>query len=162
MPRASWPLRTRRSFRRLPFTPETFERRILLTTFTVTTAADAGPGSLRQAILDANAAAGSDVIAFAIGSGRQTIRPASNQPAVDGTTVIDGRTQPGWQGTPLIQLDGPRSGNDSVGLDVWGERSQVLDLSVTGFATGIRLSFGGRQAVAGCYVGLDPSGVGGG
>ncbi|MFN2384920.1 MAG: hypothetical protein ABR576_01300 [Thermoanaerobaculia bacterium] len=35
-------------------------------TFTVTNANDSGPGSLRQAILDANPAGGSDSIAFQI------------------------------------------------------------------------------------------------
>ncbi len=45
-------------------------------TFTVTTAADSGAGSLRQAILDANANAGADTIAFDIpGSGIHTITP---------------------------------------------------------------------------------------
>ena len=34
----------------------------MLTTFLVTTTDDGGPGSLRQAILDANAGAGADVI----------------------------------------------------------------------------------------------------
>src|SRR5947208_11609084 len=37
---------------------EALEPRRLLSTFTVTTTDDAGPGSLRQAILDANALAG--------------------------------------------------------------------------------------------------------
>ena len=36
-------------------------------TFTVTSLADSGPGSLRQAVLDANAAAGADQVAFAPG-----------------------------------------------------------------------------------------------
>ena len=35
-------------------------------TFTVTNTDDAGPGSLRQAILDAEGSAGADTIAFAI------------------------------------------------------------------------------------------------
>jgi parallel beta-helix repeat protein len=43
---------------------EPLEARIAPATFTVTTAADSGPGSLRQAILDANALAGPDVINF--------------------------------------------------------------------------------------------------
>ena len=38
-------------------------------TFNVTTTADAGAGSLRQAILDANAAAGPDTITFQAGLG---------------------------------------------------------------------------------------------
>jgi len=40
------------------------ERRCLPATFTVTTTADSGPGSLRQAVLDANALAGADTIDF--------------------------------------------------------------------------------------------------
>ena len=137
---------------------EAVEPRILLTTFTVTTAADAGPGSLREAIVAANANAGADLIAFSIGTGPQTIRPATDLPAVDDATTIDGRTQPGWQGTPVVRLDGPAAGMDSVGLHLRGERAQVLDLSVTGFGTGLRLR-GDHQAVAGCYVGLDPAGA---
>src|SRR5207237_7783418 len=45
-----------------------------------------------------------------------------------------------------------------IGLDVRGVRSQLLDLSVTRFYTGIRVT-GDRTAVAGCYAGLDPSGA---
>ena len=46
-------------------------------TFTVTNTDDTGPGSLRQAILDANAAPGLDTIAFNIpGAGVHTISPA--------------------------------------------------------------------------------------
>ena len=43
---------------------ETLEPRRLLATFTVTTTADSGPGSLRKAIESANSAAGDDVIVF--------------------------------------------------------------------------------------------------
>jgi hypothetical protein len=46
-------------------------------TFTVTNNANSGAGSLRQAITDANASAGADTIAFAIGSGPQTITLAT-------------------------------------------------------------------------------------
>ena len=47
-------------------------------TFTVTNTDDTGPGSLRQAILDANAAPGLDTIAFNIpGAGVHTITPTS-------------------------------------------------------------------------------------
>ena len=48
-------------------------------TFTVSNTADSGPGSLRQAILDANAAAGSDTIVFdpAVFSSPQTITLAT-------------------------------------------------------------------------------------
>jgi hypothetical protein len=45
---------------------EDLEPRILLSTFTVANTADAGEGSLRQALLDANSNAGADVIEFQI------------------------------------------------------------------------------------------------
>src|SRR5271157_1730375 len=48
---------------------ELMEDRVLLATFTVTNNADGGPGSLRQAILNANTAPGKDTINFNIGVG---------------------------------------------------------------------------------------------
>lgn len=65
-------------------------------TYTVTSTADSGPGTLRQAILDANANPGPDTIAFNIvGSGVHTISPTAALPAVTGPVTIDGYTQPG-------------------------------------------------------------------
>jgi hypothetical protein len=67
-------------------------------TFTVTNTGDSGPGSLRQAILDANAAPGADAIAFNIpGRGVHAIGPLSPLPALtdDAGVTIDGYTQPG-------------------------------------------------------------------
>ena len=65
-------------------------------TFTVTSTADSGPGSLRQAILDANANAGTDTIAFAIpGAGVHTISPVTALPNITQPVTIDGYTQPG-------------------------------------------------------------------
>src|SRR4051812_30336539 len=53
---------------------ETLENRCLLSTFAVLNANDDGAGSLRQAILDANANPGADLIGFNIpGAGIQTI-----------------------------------------------------------------------------------------
>jgi hypothetical protein len=58
---------------------ENLEARALYsTTFLVTNTNDTGAGSLRQAILDANAASGLDEIHFSIGNGGpQSIAPAS-------------------------------------------------------------------------------------
>ena len=50
----------------------------LANTYTVTSNADSGAGTLRQAILDANASGGADTIGFNIvGSGVHTITPAT-------------------------------------------------------------------------------------
>ena len=78
----------------------------LAATFTVTSTADSGAGSLRQAILDANAAAGADLIDFNVGGGgAQTIVLASVLPTITDALTIDGTTQPGFVDVPLIEID---------------------------------------------------------
>ena len=81
--------------------------------FVVNTTGDSGPGSLRQAILDSNAATGaSNTIDFAIpGSGVQTITPASPLPSLTTPTIIDGTSQPGYAGVPLIAIAPPITGS---------------------------------------------------
>jgi len=65
-------------------------------TYTVTSSADSGAGSLRQAIIDANTNPGADTIAFNIlGSGVHTIALASALPTITGPTTVNGYTQPG-------------------------------------------------------------------
>src|SRR3954470_1837899 len=85
---------------------ERLESRRLLSTYPVTTTADTGPGSLRQAILDANANPGPDDITFAIGSGPVSIAPASALPDITDPLKIDGSTQPGYAGKPIVELTG--------------------------------------------------------
>ena len=67
--------------------------------FTVTTTATSGAGSLRQAILDANAHANgavADLIPFDIpGTGPFTITPAPFLPVITRCPIIDATTQPG-------------------------------------------------------------------
>ena len=50
--------------KKVPLSYEPLEVRNLLTTFAVANLNDAGAGSLRQAIIDANAAPGADSISF--------------------------------------------------------------------------------------------------
>ncbi len=91
---------------------EWMEERTLLSTFLVGNTDDSGPGSLRQAILDSNAAVGAtNTIDFDIaGSGVQTIFPLSSLPAIVNPVLIDGFSQPGYAGTPLIEIDGSQAG----------------------------------------------------
>jgi parallel beta-helix repeat protein len=82
---------------------EPLEERHLLATFLVTNLADAGPGSLRQALLDANHSAGPDRIRFRVaGEIRLTSSPL---PAVTDTVTIDGTTAPGFAGAPVVEVD---------------------------------------------------------
>ncbi len=83
-------------------------------TFTVTNTNDSGAGSFRQAILDANAGVTSvDTIRFNIpGTGLHTIAALSGMPNISDPVVIDGTTQPGYAGVPLIELNGTGAGSN--------------------------------------------------
>ncbi len=69
------------------------------------TATGNGICTLRAAIQEANALAGTDMISFNVGGGgAQTITLGSALPTVTDNLTIDGSTQPGFSGTPLINL----------------------------------------------------------
>lgn len=85
--------------------PERLETRraLVANIFTVSTLADSGAGSLRQAILDANAARGYDAIEFSVAG---VIRVgASPLPAVTDGTIFNGATAPGYAGKPVVRVD---------------------------------------------------------
>lgn len=142
--------------------PELLEDRTTPATFLVASTADSGPGSLRQAVLSANATPGPDAITFAIGSGVQTITPATPLPAITDAVSIDGTTQPGYAGTPIIELDGIQPGTDSYGVVLVAGNSSVRGLAVIRFGKGGILVDGPAatgNVIAGNYVGLAPDGV---
>ena len=109
-------------------------------TFTVSNTNDSGAGSFRQAILDANAAAGRDGIAFGVGlGGAITISLASDLPTVTEAVVIDGESQ---DGTGTIAQPVTLDGNQHAGLTFAGSGgtdaatgSQVLGFRITDFKT---------------------------
>jgi len=149
-------------------------------TFTVENVNDSGPGSLRQAILDANAytiSSERDTIEFSIpGFGVQTIRPLSPLPAIDDPVLIDGYTQPGASpnialmgddGVLLIELDGSLAGI-TYGLRLQGGDSIVRGLVINRFGTGaalfdqvggIQISARGGNRIEGNFIGTDPTGM---
>src|SRR4051794_39013166 len=78
---------------------ESLEQRNLLATFTVTNVANAGTGSLRNAIIASNDTGGPDTIAFNIaGTGVHTIFLSTALPSLTDQVTIDGTTQPGYAG----------------------------------------------------------------
>jgi parallel beta-helix repeat protein len=153
----------------LPLSPAA----ISAATFMVTTTADSGAGSLRQAILDANAASGADTIVFNIpGTGVQTIAPLAALPEVTDSVTIDGYTQPGSSPNDLavgddavilIELSGVNgSGNLTVRTTSFLVGSTVRGLALN---TGAGVSFdyvlpttNGQNRLIGCFVGLSPDG----
>ncbi len=139
---------------------------------TVTNTNDAGPGSLRQAILDANAFPGNDIIDFNIpGAGVHTITLASSLPPITELVTIDGYTQPGSSPNTLadgddavllVELDGTNLPADTSVLDVLSGGTTVQGLvinraAVTGSAA-IALGGTGGHVVAGNFIGTNAAG----
>src|SRR5437762_2979808 len=87
-----------------PFSIEILESRIASSTFTVLNTADSGTGSLRKAVLDANAHAGADTIVFKLpappASGANTILLTGGQIDITGKLTITG------PGSNKLILDG--------------------------------------------------------
>ena len=74
----------------------------------------------------ANANAGADTIAFNIPGGTpQTISPSSALPAITDPVIIDGTTQPGYAGTPLVQITGLLAGDTATGLTIQAGQTTV-------------------------------------
>jgi len=140
---------------------EILEGRLLLSVFTVTNTNDSGTGSLRQAILDANGNPGLDTIVFNIArGGMQTIAPTSPLPEITDSVVIDGTTQPGFAGLPLIVLDGASAGSQASGLVISAGDSTVRGLVIGRFSLdGIQLRDRGGDAVFGNLIGIDAAGT---
>ena len=144
----------------IPSLAEAVEPRLLLAIITVTTTNDSGANSLRDAILRANATPDADDIHFAIGSGVRTIGLMSALPDVTAPVTIDGASQPGYAGTPLIEVT--YAGTASTwpnGLTLRASGCFVTDLSVTHLNYGILVGGGGNSIVSGCYLGLAPNGT---
>jgi hypothetical protein len=145
-------------------------------TFTVTTTADSGPGSLRQAIIDSNGngATIADDITFAIpGTGPHVITVASPLPAISGLVTIDGTTQPGWVPNTNTPDQGGLNGNiaieianaqpiaNTIGLVLAGPSGGAATLrgiAINGFSTLVQLQTGMQFVVEGCFIGTDASG----
>lgn len=145
------------------------------TTFTVDTTDGAYDGicgsahcSLSDAIWEANANAGKDTIAFNIpGTGPHVIvlpalgtpLPARFIPSVSDAVVIDGTTEPGYAGTPLIEIDGNGrfavlafSGDETSG-------SEVRGLAINNTLHAIQLNNPGGNIVERNFIGTDASGT---
>jgi hypothetical protein len=133
--------------------------------FKVVNTADSGLGSLRQAMIAANAAAGADTIVFRIGSGAKTISPGSALPNITDRVTIDGTTQPGFIGAPLIELRGDSAGPVDAGLSLSAAGSVVRGLVINRF-TGVGADKGAgidirasNITIAGSYIGTTSAGT---
>jgi len=130
-------------------------------TFVVENTNDAGPDSLRAAVAAANATAAADVITFAIpGAGAHVITLATPLPALTSPVTINGASQPGFGGSPLVQVDNGTGNAGAVGFDLTGGASKVIGLSITRFGTGIRLRTHFGNTITGSWIGVGADGFG--
>lgn len=129
--------------------------------FSVINTQDSGPGSLRNAILSANATSGTDSISFSIpGAGVRTITPLTALPVVTDSVIIDGSTQPGFSGTPLIELNGANVLTVSDGLRLETSHCVIRGVILNRWKSdGIELQGGGNHVVEGCYIGVSSNGI---
>ena len=150
--------------RRRPLSRPDFElledRRLLAPLFLVTNTNDSGPDSLRQAILNANANPGLDTIDFAIsGPAQYIITLASALPAITDPIVLDGSSQTGFAGTPLIQINGVGLSGDGLILGAGSTGSTVKDLDIYHFSGAAIHLLSNKNVVQGNYLGTDVTGT---
>jgi len=134
---------------------------IYVTPLYVTNTNDLGPGSLRDAIDLADNSSGTQppvsTILFDIpGTGPFTIAPDFPLPDISHPVLIDGTLQPGYSGTPLIQIDGrDQITGDGLTLVPGSSGSTIQGLCITGFNGGAGIHIeSANNVVQGNYLGI--------
>ena len=157
-------------------------------TYTVTTETDdftnceqAGqPCSLRSAIELANQTADPVEIDFNIpGPGVHTIHIAAELPDITNSVTMNGATQPGFNGKPLIEIKGDLiNGTSADGLNIKTSNAMIANLAINSFPSVIDQNTGseiggngiaifstsqypnnGNNIIQNCYLGTDPTGT---
>ncbi|HEU4887522.1 MAG TPA: hypothetical protein VFV49_06530, partial [Thermoanaerobaculia bacterium] len=136
----------------------------------VTNTNDSGPGSLRQALLDAQSfvCMAPCAISFNLPGPSFSIKPVSDLPPVASVVTINGTTQPGYTSTPIVEVDGSLLNTSPGTLVMSGNDSTIRGLSIVlanGTSPGILIT-GNGNAVEKSYIGVHanqaagPNGVG--
>lgn len=144
----------------------------VITVNTVSDSSTAGDGlcSLREAITNANTnadqsagdcaagAAGLDVIAFNLpGSPPFTIAPATDLPVITDTLLLDGTSQPGFSGTPIIDI--ANASTSVFGFEIAANTCVIQGFVINGFTIGIGLDSGDSPTIRNNWIGLATDGV---
>lgn len=139
------------------------------TTFVVSSTADSGPGTLREAITLANQNPGADTIRFDIRDplvdGAHTITPRSALPVITDTVWLDASREPDALalGRPVVELVGHDAGGSSSALVLadGSDGSLVRGLAIRQFGgAAIQVREGADGvALAGLRIGTDVTGM---
>ena len=141
-------------------------------TLVVTNLDDSGPGTLREAIIAANAAVtDGDRITFNVaGPGPHLFMPTNPLPSLtDPGTTIDGYTQPGASSNTLaignnaviqIRIDGSLAGFNTDGLRLESGQHTIRGLCLTGFRQSAIHAIGHFfSVIEGNFIGVEVDGV---
>jgi hypothetical protein len=120
---------------------------------------DSGPGSFRQALVNANANPGPHTIVFGIpGVAPFIINLLTPLPVITNPVTIDATTQPGFSDHPIVELNGSSGAGD--GLVVTAGGSTIRGLAIHDFpGSGIVLAEGHGNVVQGNFIGAGSDGV---
>jgi trimeric autotransporter adhesin len=131
-----------------------------LATYVVTNTNDSGAGSLRAAIIQANANVGSDAIAFNIaGAGVHSINLTSGLPAIVDPLSVDGTTQTGFTISPLIELNGASAGaSDGLQLLPGSNGSIIRGLVINRFGVSGIFVTSNDNVITGNLIGTSADG----
>ena len=123
--------------------------------------------TLRAAIEEANAAPAPSAIHFAIpiaDSGYSaspmawTITPVGGFDSLTSPVIIDARTQPGYAGDPVIELDGSGDALSTAALSIESTDSLIAGFAIHSFPDeGLEIDGGTNNTIINNWVGLDVS-----
>ncbi len=128
--------------------------------------------TLRAALEEASAPGGADYISFDIPTSEPgysispiafTLTPATAYPVIINPVVIDGSTQPGYTGDPVVQLDGSSAPAATAGLLIQSDDSTIEAMVVHSFADeGIEIAgsvgTGDNNTIRNNWIGIDRNG----
>lgn len=128
----------------------------------VTNTNDAGPGSLRNALLVSNETPGVDPILFRLpGPGPYRIAPRSALPNILDPLVLDATPLAAPDGTPTVILDGTDAGANVPGLTLLAGQSTIKGLQIVAFpGSAILIRGAGGNLISGNVLGLPGRGNG--
>ncbi len=143
------------------------------TPIVVTNTNDSGDGSLRAAIVSADNQGAGQIITFDIPTsdpnyfnGVFLIQPQTPLPAITTMVSLDGTSQPGYTGRPIIDFDGfVAGGSNGLEISQYGSDSTIRGLDITDWnpgvgisidagATGVQIVGNSIGLLAGSFVGL--------
>ncbi len=125
--------------------------------YQVTTTAFTGPGSISQAVTNANGNPGKDSIYFSIAGAAPFTIIMNPELVLNGDILIDGTTQTGYNPlipVPVIQL----RNSPAMAFIVNGGASEIRALGINNCALGIVYNTPNNK-LKGCYIGLGLDGV---